>query len=101
MKTYKARNGLVLTQVCGEHLLVAANALRELCPYVTVLNETSAFLWDRLKQGATLEELEAAVTEEYEVDDPASLRGFIESFLQQMQEMNYLIVDDQGEGHEE
>ena len=29
MKRYQARNGLVLTQVCGEYLLVAARALRE------------------------------------------------------------------------
>ena len=95
MKTYRPRSGLVLTQVCGEHLLVAASALRELCPYVTKLNETSAFLWQRLKQGATLRELEQAVAEEYEVDDPAAVRGLIETFLRQMQEMNYLLAEDQ------
>ena len=101
MKKYKARSGLVLTQVCGEHLLVAASALRELCPYVTELNETSAFLWERLKQGATIADLEASVMQEFEVDDASSLRGFIESFLRQMLELNYLIVEDLGENHEE
>lgn len=101
MKKYKARSGLVLTQVCGEHLLVAASALRNLCPYVTMLNETSSFLWERLKHGATISELETSVMKEYEVDDASSLRGFIESFLRQMLEMNYLIAEDLGENHEE
>ncbi|MBR5343390.1 MAG: PqqD family protein [Oscillospiraceae bacterium] len=100
MKRYKAREGLVLTQVCGERLLVSAGALKELCPFVTVLNETSAFLWEKLKNGATAEELEQAVAGEYEVDDPASVRGFIEDFLRQMQELNYLLTQEQGDEHE-
>ena len=97
MKRYKARDGLVLAQVCGEQLLVSAGALRELCPFVTVLNETSAFLWGRLKDGATSEELLQAVKEEYEVDDPAAIRGVIKDFLRQMQELNYVLTEEQGE----
>lgn len=97
MKRYRARNGLVLTQVCGEYLLVAARALRELCPYVTVVNETSAFLWERLEQGATPEELEQAVADEYEVDDPAAVRGVIDDFLRRMQELNYVLTEEQEE----
>ena len=97
MKRYQARSGLVLTQVCGEYLLVAARALRELCPYVTVVNETSAFLWERLEKGATAEELALAVAGEYEVDDPAAVRGVIDDFLRQMQELNYVLTEEQEE----
>ncbi len=97
MKRYKAREGLVLTRVCGEQLLVSAGALRELCPFVTVLNETSAFLWERLKDGATADELLQAVAAEYEVDDPAAIRGVIKDFLRQMQELNYVLTEEQGE----
>ena len=97
MKRYQARNGIILTQVCGEYLLVAARALRELCPYVTVVNETSAFLWERLENGATAEELAQAVADEYEVDDPAAVRGVIDDFLRQMQELNYVLTEEQEE----
>lgn len=95
MERYKARLGVVLTEICGEHLLVAARALKDLCPFVTVINESSAFLWEQLKNGATLEDLEAAVIAEYEIDDPAAVRGIIESFLRQMKELNYVLTEKQ------
>ena len=93
MERYKTRDGVVLTTVCGEILLVAASALRELCPFVTVVNDSSAFLWQRLKMGATLEELEQAVKDEYEIDDPAMVKGVIKDFVNQMLELHYLAVN--------
>ena len=53
MERYKARAGAVLTTVCGEYLLVTVRALRGVCPYVTKLSESSAFLWSRLETGVT------------------------------------------------
>ncbi len=90
---YKTRSGVVLTQIRGEYLLVSSSTLRELCPFVTTVNETSAFLWKQLQNGATEEELLLAVAEEYEVDDPEVLRGVIRSFLEQMQAMHYLLEE--------
>ena len=101
MKRYKTREGVVLTTVCGESLLVSASALRELCPFVTVLNDSSAFLWTQLRGGASIAELESAVQAEYEIDDPSVVRSVIGDFLRQMQELNYLIAEEQGENHEE
>ena len=92
MERYKTRDGIVLTRVCGEWMLVAASALRDQCPFVTVVNESSAFLWKRLQSGADVEELERAVREEYEIEEPETVRSVIEAFLQQMLEMNYLIT---------
>ena len=90
MERYKTRVGVVLTCVCGEWLLVSASALRDRCPFVTVVNESSAFLWKRLQSGADAAELERAVREAYEIDDPETVRSVIEAFLQQMLELNYL-----------
>ena len=90
MERYKTRVGVVLTCVCGEWLLVSASTLKDLCPFVTVVNESSAFLWKRLQSGADAAELESAVREEYEIDDPETVRSVIEAFLQQMLELNYL-----------
>ena len=101
MTRYKTRPGVVLTAICGEHVLVAAAAIRDLCPYVTEINETSAFLWERLRHGADLDDLMAAIGEEYELDDLAVARNSVETFLSQMLEMHYLIPEEQGEGHEE
>lgn len=90
--TYKTRTGVVLTEIAGEYVLVAAKALLGECPYVTQLNETSAFLWQKLERGATLESLEAAVAEEYEISDLAAARAAIEAFVKQMEELKYIIV---------
>ena len=79
MNRYKTRPGVILTSVCGEHLLVAAAAVRDLCPYVTEINETSAFLWRQLTSGADLDGLMAALDAEYDLPDPAAARQAVES----------------------
>jgi hypothetical protein len=101
MTRYKTRPGVVLTAICGEYVLVAASAAQEHCPYVTELNETSAFLWERLRRGADLEDLMTALGEEYELDDPEAVRQAVDAFLQQMLELNYLLPEEQGGTHEE
>lgn len=90
MKRYKTRTGVVLTEIRGEYLLVSSRLLREECPFVTTLNETSSFLWKELKKGATEEDLLRAVAAEYEVEDAEEVRGLIRSYLGQMQAMHYL-----------
>ena len=87
---YKARTGVVLTSICGSYFLVCAKSLLPECPYVVSINETSAFLWKQLIQGASAEELEAAVSREYEADDPDEIKEAIASFMEQMRSMHYL-----------
>ncbi len=101
MTRYKTRPGVVLTSICGEYVLVAASAVRKLCPYVTELNETSAFLWEHLCGSVDLDGLMTALNEEYELDDSTAARQAVEDFLRQMLELNYLLPEEQGECHEE
>ena len=96
----KTRPGVVLAPVCGEYLLVSAKAVRDVCPYVTQINETSAFLWQQLIPGADREELLRAVAREYEIDDPAEVSAAIDSFLNQMLEAGYLLEEKEGTNHE-
>lgn len=97
MERYVTRPGVVLTSICGEYLLLAAKAAREHCPYLTQINESSAFLWKKLENGADQEELERAVQEEYELADPADARGAIRSFLEQMLQRGYLLREGEQE----
>ncbi len=100
MERYKARSGIVLTSVCGEHLLVATKKRTDECPFMTTLNESGAFLWNQLVNGAAEEELFAAIAEEYEVEDPASLRKLIQGFLKQMRELHYLETQEEEQNEE-
>ena len=94
MTSYKTRPGVVLTGIAGEYVLVAAKALLDICPYVSQINESSAFLWRKLEQGASPEQMEAAVAEEYEIDDPDTVRTAIRDFIEQMKELNYLVAEE-------
>ena len=98
---YKARSGVLQTEVCGEYLLVAIKAARQFCPFVTVLNESAVFVWRRLAEGATLESLEAAVAEEYEIDDPEEVRSLLLGLLENLENNGYLLRTEQGGEHEE
>lgn len=95
MVKYRTRPGVVLTDICGENVLVSASSLAGLCPYVTQINDSSVFLWKLLEKGADAQQLAAAVEEEFEVDDPAALRSVIDDFIKQMTDLNYLLPDEQ------
>ena len=94
---YRTRCGAVLARICGEYLLVAAQSLRDSLPYVTQLNESSAFLWEKLESGADEQTLEQCVMEEYEVEDRDAARAAIRDFMEQMRSAGYLIEDGEGE----
>ena len=90
---YKTRPGVVLTEIAGEYVLVAAKMLLDTCPYVTQINESSAFLWSQMETGASLEQLSEAVSKEYEIEDHDAADEAIRAIVQQLQDMNYLLVE--------
>ena len=100
MTVYKTRRGVVLTEICGEYVLIAAKALLDRCPYLTQINESSAFLWKRMMNGATLEELVIAVEDEYEILDVDETKTAIDNIIKTMMEMNYLESMEAGEKNE-
>ena len=94
MIKYQTRPGVVLTEIAGEYALIAAKKLLDECPYITQISESSAFLWQQMTDGASLEELENAVCEEYQVEEPEDVRPAIIDFLQQLTDLNYLLQED-------
>lgn len=101
MRRYHTKHGVVLAGICGEYLLVAAKSARDSLSYVTQLNESSAFLWKVLENGADEQTLEERVLEEYEIEDPAAARMAIRDFIEQMLSAGYLIEEKQGENKNE
>ncbi len=96
---FHTRPGVVLTSICGEYVLVAAKAVRDHVSRFAQLNESSAFLWRLLESGADEEALEKAVMEEYEIEDPVQARSAIQTFIEQMLQIGYLLKE--GENNEE
>ena len=64
----KIKKGFVVRSIAGESVVVALGAASKNFNGIIKLNETGRFLWDILATGATAEELQAKLMEEYEVD---------------------------------
>ena len=83
-----------MAEVCGQYLLAAAKEARKVCPYTTQINETSAFLWKRMTEWVTFDDLIMEVLEEYEVKDPDEAAEAVRSFLEDMIRLGYLLTDE-------
>ena len=88
---YKTRTGIVLTSICGQHVIVAAKEARENCPYVTKINETAAFCWRLLENGSTCGQLTELLMEEYDAEDVSLVRDDVKKMLDNFLKEDYLI----------
>lgn len=100
MTVFRTRRGIILTEICGEYILVAARSLLGICPYLMQLNESSAFLWKQMLCGATMNDLLRKVEEEYETTESDGAALAVESFVRQMLDMKYLESEEVGEKNE-
>ena len=64
----KIKDGFILRQVAGSYLVISAGGDSVDFNGMITVNETGAFLWEKLTAGATKEELVDAMLAEYEID---------------------------------
>jgi hypothetical protein len=64
----KIKDGFIIREVAGEWMAVAVGTRSAEFPGLIALSETAAFIWKLLDNGATLEQLANALTEEFDVD---------------------------------
>ena len=75
----------VLREIAGEYILVPiGNTAMEMNGMIT-LNEVGVFIWNRLKDECTSEELLREILEEFEIDEEHA-RNDLNEFLQQLNE---------------
>lgn len=86
---YNIRNGLVRERVCGHELLIATAEARKHCPYLTELNEASAFIWHMLEDGADTEQMRESIVKEYEIP-AAQAEETLRAFLADMEQKGYI-----------
>ncbi len=76
----KIKEGFVLRNICGEYIVVAVGKQTLDFKGLIKLNETGAFLWEKLLAECTAEELIAAMQAEYDVDAETA-KADIEAFI--------------------
>ena len=91
MIIYQCRPGIVLTEICGEYLLVAPQNLRYTCPYLKQINETGAFIWKNLMSGCSIEQLTNMLFDTYDLPDKETAKKEIDRYVKLLDENNYLV----------
>ena len=77
----KIKEGFILRQVAGNHVVVPIGQAVLDFNGMMNLNDTGAFLFERMIEGTTREELIRALVDEYQIDEQlaaADVDGFIE-----------------------
>ena len=86
----KIKEGFILREVAGNFIVVAVGEAVKTYNGVIKLNETSAFLWNKLVKGATEDELVDALLEEYDVEKEVAVKG-VQSFINRLVEAKLVI----------
>ena len=94
MTIYRSSPDIVLTVICGEYMLVATKKADDRCPYLNGMNETGAFIWKKLKNGCTINQLADALYEEYDLPDIQTAAKEISEFIVLLDENHYLITEE-------
>ncbi|MBE7083345.1 MAG: PqqD family protein [Clostridiales bacterium] len=80
----KIKQGFILREVAGNYIVVAVGSAVKEFNGVINLNETGAFLWKRLQDGAEEEDLVQALLNEYDVEEELA-RKDVRSFIDKIQ----------------
>lgn len=86
----KIKSGFMLRSIAGCKVVVSVGKRTLEFNGIINLNDTGAFLWERLEKGATEDELVAAILENYtDVDEPTA-RESVREFVQTIREAGCL-----------
>ena len=88
----KVSDQFILREIAGDHILIPAGEAAISVKGLIVLSESGAFLYNKLKEECTSEELVAAMTAEYEVAEDVAAQD-IDAFLNQMRQLKMLVED--------
>ena len=85
----KTREGFVLREVGGNHVVVAVGDAVKIFNGMIQLNETGAFLWKKLSVGTEIDELVEQTTKEFNVEKDVAERD-VKEFVESLKEANLI-----------
>ena len=84
----KLKDGFLLRNVAGQAVVLPAGGTLDLNMMIT-LNETGAFLWERLQKETNEAALTAALLGEYDVDELTAQKS-VATFVQKLRDNGFL-----------
>ena len=85
----KVKPEYMLRKVVETYVIIGTGDAAYAPNQIMSLNETGAFLWKALEQGAQRQELVDSLTREYDVDAPTAERD-LDAFLAALRERNLI-----------
>lgn len=86
----RIKNGFVLREVAGQIMVIATGEASKDFHGMIKLNSTGKVIWLGLQEGLTEEEITARLREQFDVDSEKAAQD-THAFLQQMEEMGFLV----------
>ncbi|MGX9728778.1 MAG: PqqD family protein [Candidatus Electronema sp. VV] len=86
MLKLKRKTDFVLQDICGEKMLVPIGSQVMDMNGLITLNETAAYVWELLAEDRSLDELAAAVAEQFDVA-PERARADVQVFIDEITRM--------------
>ena len=68
----KIKNGFILRNIADQYMAVPVGARTRELHGMIAMNETAAFLWERMNEACTEDELTQALYDTYEIDEDKS-----------------------------
>ena len=84
----KLKEGFLLREIAGEIVVLPTGNDLDLNMMIT-LNDTGKFIWERLQNEITREELIAAILAEYDVQEPVAAAA-VDGFIARLKENAFL-----------
>ena len=85
----KIKEGFLLKEIAGSYVVVPVGEKLVDFQMMVTLNETGAFLWEKLANDITEEELVAALLGEYDVDEQTAKKD-VSEFIKKLNEKEIL-----------
>ena len=86
---YKITKGVVYEEICGQGLLISTREAREICPYLTELNESSSFIWKFLQEEKDSDSIIEEIIKEYGILKEEADTA-LNAFLEQMEKQRFI-----------
>lgn len=84
----KLKDGFLLRQVAGQNVVLPVSGDLDMNMMIT-LNDTGAFLWERLQSETDEKALVAALLADYDVDE-ATARKAVSAFVEKLRSHSFL-----------
>ena len=86
----KIKDGFMMKSIAGTDVVVPTGSNTVSFGSVITLNETGVFLWQKLQEEITQEQLVSAMLEEYNIDE-ATAKNDVAEFIIKLQEVGLLV----------